>query len=124
MPGSSQLPQQRHTAEYISLRDYIDTRLEAVEKTTELSRIAMEKRLDGMNEFRATLQDQNRNFVPRQEYSAFVEKAELDLRSLRESRSKLEGKADASSLHETTIIAVIGLLIALVSLLIRIMEIA
>ena len=45
----------------------------ATEKATENTKLAMEKRLDGMNEFRGQLKDQNAEFVRLSEYKAGME---------------------------------------------------
>ena len=50
----------------------IDIRYEAIQDATELARKAMEKRLDGMNEFRDTLKDQAGKFVTRSEVIAAI----------------------------------------------------
>jgi len=43
--------------------------LQGAERAQDLARNAMEKRLDAMNEFRAALTDQTRNFLTKNEYS-------------------------------------------------------
>lgn len=54
-------------AEHISLRDYVEARIDALEKATTIAKEAMEGRLAGMNEFRDTLKDQASRFFTRQE---------------------------------------------------------
>lgn len=66
------------TDNLVSLKEYVDRRLDAIEaniaETKRDQEIAIEKadrvlsyRLEGMNEFRASLTDQTRNFVTRNE---------------------------------------------------------
>lgn len=43
----------------------LEERLRATEKAVELARVGIEKRLEGMNEFRETLKDQASRFVTR-----------------------------------------------------------
>jgi hypothetical protein len=63
-------------SEPISLREYVDAQIHSLERIAEMSRINqqtaidkaernMEKRLDGMNEFRNSLSDQSRMLMPR-----------------------------------------------------------
>ena len=74
----------------VSLKDYFDDkflasdkalilafeslkiRLESIDKATEVARVSMEKRLDGMNEFRDALKDQAGKFVTRAELLAMI----------------------------------------------------
>jgi len=53
----------RHKA----LEDLMDARLKAMDEAVKLAKTSMERRLDGMNEFRATLKDQASGFVTRTE---------------------------------------------------------
>jgi hypothetical protein len=61
---------------YVTLQKFlekiIEIRFEAINQATELARMAMEKRLDSMNEFRETLRDQSSKFVTRNELLATV----------------------------------------------------
>jgi len=51
----------------ISLKEFVSEKFRALEQMTESSRLVMEKRLEGMNEFRASLRDQNNTFITRNE---------------------------------------------------------
>jgi hypothetical protein len=62
--------------EKISLKEFINAKFEALEKSTELSRIGMEKRLDSMNEFRQQLKDQNSTFITKAEHQIVITKIE------------------------------------------------
>ena len=130
--------------EAVSLRDYFEAKLEAVENATNLARIAMETRLQGMNEFRDSLRDQAAKFLPREEYEIsrcqMVEelkglrrdvtkyitreeyesshlRVEKDVQYLRESKASLEGKASQGAVYVAYILAVISMFIAAFSLL-------
>ncbi len=65
----------------ISLKEYFEMRLESVKIATELARESLEKRLEGMNEFRQSMKDQANNFVTRVEYKTLYEKME-DLKEM------------------------------------------
>jgi hypothetical protein len=112
--------------DYITLKEYVDTRFDAVdirfaanEKDKELAKDSMEYRLDSMNEFRNALRDTSNNQVTKAEYCAWKTSVEEDIRSLRESRSLLEGKATQSSVNNVIILSVVSLLISLVSILLK-----
>ena len=113
MPPSQSQQQRRIEAEFVTLRDYIDTRLSAIDKEKEVAYRAMEKRLDGMNEFHDTLKDQSSTFLTKNEYCNFKDSVEKDLRMLRESRAELAGKASQLSVNITLLIAVIGLILSI-----------
>jgi hypothetical protein len=49
-------------------KENISIAMSAAEKAITKADSALEKRLDGMNEFRASLNDQNAQFLPRAEY--------------------------------------------------------
>lgn len=55
-----------------TLKTYMDTRFDAVEKAVETADAANEKRLDSVNEFRATLTDQQKTFITRAEAAWLV----------------------------------------------------
>jgi cysteine sulfinate desulfinase/cysteine desulfurase-like protein len=57
----------------VSLKEYIETKLVALEKATEEAKSSLEKRLEGMNEFRAQLKDQTSTFITRVEFDALKE---------------------------------------------------
>jgi hypothetical protein len=74
------LESDRAHQEVVSLRDYIESRLEAIERATEVaitaSQRAVEKaeiannaRFASVNEFRQALQDQTREYLPRAEFT-------------------------------------------------------
>jgi len=111
-PTQSQ-QQRRIDAEFVTLRDYIDTRLESIDREKEVAYRAMEKRLDGMNEFRDTLKDQGGTFLTKNEYCNFKDSVEKDLRMLRESRAELAGKASQLSVNISLLIAIIGLILSI-----------
>jgi hypothetical protein len=96
----------------ISTEKYIDARLNDLEKARDQAYDAMKIRLEGMNEFREALRSQNQTFLTKAEHDVYVSKVDGDIRSLRESRASLEGKASQSSLNTTTYIALAGLIIA------------
>jgi hypothetical protein len=100
------------------LEKLFNFRLEAVEKATRLAAASLDKRLDGMNEIREQLNQQADSFLPRSEYSFGHTRIEQDIRELRESKAKLEGKADQSSVNLALLVGIMGLLCSIVSIVI------
>jgi hypothetical protein len=72
------------------LRREIDQRLAAMGQQTELTRSAMEHRLNGMNEFRDQLRDQAATFMPRTEYTGLHRALEDRLSDLADRMAALE----------------------------------
>ena len=116
MPPPSR-PTTHHTAEYVTLRDYIDKSLEARDKALEVAYNTLDRRLDGMNEFRNALRDQGFSFLSKAEYAVFKEGLEADIRSLRESRAELAGKADQKQVNIALILSVLGFVMGVISML-------
>ena len=105
-----------HSRDYISLREYIDTLLEARDKETDRAYQSMEKRLEGMNEFRDALKDQSSTYLTKSEYKLAHDRILDDIRGLRESRAELHGKASQKSVDIAMILGVISLLVGLIGL--------
>lgn len=50
-----------------TLKQYVDVRLEAMQEAVNKSDAAYEKRMDNVNEFRATLSDQQSTFITKEQ---------------------------------------------------------
>jgi hypothetical protein len=96
----------------VSLREFIEAKFVALEKATDDARSQMEKRLDGMNEFRETLRDQAAKFVTRDELDLHMNKVDAVLKDLQTTRSELKGKAEQQTVTQTTILALLALFLA------------
>jgi hypothetical protein len=114
----------------VSLRDYVealvggdhayfDARLCALEKATVTAKDAMERRLEGMNELRAAMKDQASGFISRTEHESTHRALTDDIRSLRESRAEMAGKASQGQVMIAWIMGVVGILLSVISLLQR-----
>lgn len=101
--------------EGMTLKEYVTLKFEALETATTLAREAMNKRLDGMNEFRETLKDQASKFITRPEHDVLIK----DINELREFRIKLESKADQSQVNRALLISIIGIVLAILSFISR-----
>ena len=89
--------------------------LRETKASSEVSAAMLEKRLESMNEFRLQLKDQAGTFFTRNEHEVYMTSVEKDLRVLRESKAMLEGKATQTAVNISTVIAIIGVALALLS---------
>ena len=116
--------------EIADLRTDIDHRFEDAEllrvESARLTKTAldaahtsMEKRLDGMNEFRDQLKDQAARFVTREEMISTLKSIQANVEILLSARATEEGKASQKSLNVTMIIAIAGVLLALFKLFVK-----
>ena len=77
--------ERKQSYDSVSLRDYLETKLDAevkrldevskltngaVAQATTIANSAMDKRLEGMNEFRQQMTDQTKTFITKEEYAA------------------------------------------------------
>ena len=133
-------------ADIATLKQYIDLRIVNIENATSLATNSMDKRLESMNEFRGQLNDQTRTFINREEFGTLTSKIDADVRALRDTRGQfigreeyaanlnklesdvqllqlskasLEGKASATSVYIAWGFSFVGIMIAIVSLLIK-----
>jgi hypothetical protein len=131
----------------VSLRDYVDSRLAAIEKATTVAYDSMNKRLETMNEFRQSMQDMRGETVTRSEFSQMRERltlyascAEVDslrdrveqmrqvresqikaledeIQSLSEFRAELRGKASQQSVLIALGVSAVGVFLSIISII-------
>lgn len=105
----------------VSLKEYFEetcrAKMDAHDKALTLARDSMEKRLEGMNEFREQLKDQASRFITRTEHDALISKYDMEIKALTKAKDLLEGKADQKSVFITQVIAIISLLMGLITIL-------
>ena len=122
--------------EAVTLKDYIDTKIKALEdlirvysekedtrfisvkESTDLARIAMDKRLDAMNEFRDTLKDQASRLLPRDEYVAGHKDLTNQIAALNNNQLVLRGKDTGVHNSWLLLTQIIGLIISVGSFVI------
>lgn len=107
----------------IPLLYHIETRLQAMEKATVLALQNLDKRLEGMNEFRAQLRDQTSTFATRSELQLYMKSVSKDIKILLESKAKIEGKASQNSVNVALVFATIAALISIISFIIDLIRI-
>ena len=105
------------------LKDYIDTRIEAMDKlryegyrAMEQARLdtlkVMEVRLDALNHVKDTIKD----FMPRGEYEAKHEGLTVKIDDLRISKAMLEGKASVKAVIGGYAFSAIAIIMALIEM--------
>ena len=93
-----------------------EARFQSVERAVDVASKQMEKRLEGMNEFRDSLKDQTSRFFTREEFHGAHNPIIKDIEELKLSRAALEGKASQKSVNVAYAISAIGIVISIVSL--------
>ena len=99
-----------------TLEKYVEQEFLWLERSTSTTASVMEKRLEGMNEFRDALKDVTARLATRveleetrkgiatlftrTEHEAFMKSVDADIRSLRESRAELKGMASQGEVAE------------------------
>lgn len=102
----------------VSMKEYFDSRLAAIEKQIATSNHVLDIRLEGMNEFRQSMQDQANTYLTMKEHNAWREKIESELQALRDFKTTIDAKAD----QKTVTIGFILSLLAFVTGVIGIIE--
>ena len=119
MGDTSNISNPPNRGDFVSLREYLESRIFAVEKAIEVANVAMKERLFGMNEFRDTLKDQASRFVTRDEVDVKLETIHRQLKELQLAKAELEGKASQSQANIIFVIAVIGLVLSGIGLFLK-----
>jgi hypothetical protein len=96
-----------------SLNEYINERFQSAQLAVDKATEALKEKLEGLNEWRLQSKDQTATYPTRIE----IKNIEKDIMDLRESRAELRGMATQKSVNTSIIIAIIGLLIASMSLI-------
>ena len=108
--------------EYIDMRfnefrSYMDIQFKNIKDSTLLAEENLNVRLESMNEFRNSMKDQAGQFVTRSEYNIVKAKNDEDIRELREMQAEEKGKASQQSVNIAYMIAIVGIIIGLISIL-------
>lgn len=103
----------------VSLREYMESRIGAVEKSIEIANVTMQERLAGMNEFRDTLKDQAGRFVMRDELEVKLDTIHQQLKDLQLHRATMDGKASQTQATIILVIALVGLVLSTANLFLK-----
>lgn len=101
----------------VSLKEHFESRISALEKATDVASSAMDKRLDGMNEFRDTLRDQAGRFVTQNEIRSQLDAINAKVGSLEKFQAVVESKASMNAVYLSYILGLLGLIIGIIGLL-------
>ena len=95
-------------------RGYFDAKFLARDEATRVAYEAMNKRLDGMNEFREALKDQAGLMLPRSEFAVVCDRTRQELAELQKFRHIAEGKASQTSVLIFGFLSVVSLIITII----------
>jgi hypothetical protein len=105
-----------HKNDGIALKDYIDTRFDAVCKEISKAESILNIRLENMNEFRNSLKDQAGTFVTRTELNLQLQSIVKDIREMNDFMSSHRGKASQGQLLFVSVVSIIGVILGLIGL--------
>jgi hypothetical protein len=100
--------------ERVSLRDYVDSQFEAIEKQREAYEKSLDARLESMNQFRNQITDQARTFVTKVEYDANHRYLESDVKECVAFNGRMRGMATQNQVLIAYALAVLGMIIGFV----------
>ena len=101
------------------LADVVSLRFSENQRAITKAEDSMTARLEGMNEFREQLKDQATKFALRDEVNRRFDEVVEDIQNLELSKATLEGKASQSSVLFAYVLSIGGLVIAIVSIILR-----
>jgi 2-hydroxy-3-keto-5-methylthiopentenyl-1-phosphate phosphatase len=118
MPNSNDFSHQ----DGVTLKEHFEALLHSLDLRAEQARQSMEKRLEGMNEFREAIKDQASKFPTRDEVCAIITPIERELKILNTFKDALEGKASQKDVTVAMVISGFGILLSVVSLVLRLID--
>ena len=109
--------------ESVSLRDYFDTRIAALDKAVEVANKSNERRLELLNEFKAAMLDQSNKYLTIAEFKATINNMNDRITTLVSYKDQSEGKASQTQVFITMGIALISCFLAGISIIIQFIKI-
>lgn len=97
---------------WVTLRDYFEARIEALEKAVNLAAENLKVRLESMNEIRGQLRDQATTFITRAEHDALCNR----VGQLEQDRARIDAKASLSAVFVGYAFTTITLALAVIAL--------
>jgi hypothetical protein len=97
----------------VSLREYLEARIAAVEAGIVAAKESADMRLEGMNQFRQQIERERSFYVPRGEYQIARDGLEKAVHEQQLKWSNLEGKASQSSVIGAYVVAGVGWVLAI-----------
>ena len=108
----------------VSLKEYFEMRIAALEKAVDVATVALERRLNLLNESRDTIGDISARNVTKEAFEAFKARVTDDIDSLNMTRAELRGKANQSQVNIAMMFSVLGLIIGAMGIVIGIISLA
>ena len=108
---------ERYAERFSSQEKSVDTALAAAEKAVTKAETATEKRFDGVNEFRQTLSDQAREFMPRKEMEGIIGTMMSRLVAVERFASAGAGKDQGSDVMFARSVSTAAVLVAIASMI-------
>jgi hypothetical protein len=102
-----------------ALEDKITLQFQLTQLAVNKAELQMNARLEGMNEFRASINDRTANYPTRTELNLMVDKLNIEMQSLQNSRSEMTGKASEKSVQRVNALAILGIIAGVGSVIIR-----
>jgi len=100
------------------MKEYVDARFNDLDKAISIHNDTLERRLIDMNKFRETLGREQREFIIRSEFNLAL----ADLQDLKEFRAGLRFVASHQAVTNATILAGLGVVIALVGVAVEVIK--
>jgi len=100
-----------------SLEDKINQRFNLKDQALDTANRSMDSRLEGMNEFRASLSDASKTFMTRDIYEAKHDLIQKQVDDLRMLAAENKGKASQTSVIIAYIISFIGIIMGMIDYL-------
>lgn len=95
-------------------REYFEAKIQGIEKSLSVAADVLKVRLDTSDEFRSQLGDRINESFTRPEHDLFKDRVDSDIRELRESKARIEGRTTMA-----TILAALAAMVALMDGVLR-----
>ena len=96
--------------EYNRLKEYFEQKIASLEKAVTVASTAMERRLEGMNEFRDSLKDQAGRFVTKDEIKSLSE----EIKILRDWKNNVQGRTSIA-----VFLAIAALIVSIIMIFVK-----
>lgn len=117
-------------AETVTLKEFVDAQIQSlkdqianIRDDTGTAKADLEKRLEGMNEFRDTLRDQAGKFITRSEVDVMMDATNKGLQELKLEKARIEGiaagKASQGAFLLAVSLGVLGLLLSAIGIVLQ-----
>lgn len=99
-----------------TLKEYMDQRFISLQLAVTKAEEATEKRFEGVNEFRNTLADQQRTFIPRAEYESGHIGLHVEVSELKERLDRIQNMKQGGNVVWAYVLAGASLIVAVFSI--------